>query len=60
VVSFSAPRIRVKTLDRYGLNGGGTLRRYPLRDVVAELWFHSVSVRGLRLSFGFSCLFFLS
>jgi hypothetical protein len=48
----------MKTLDRYGLDGGGALRRYSLGDVIAELWFHSVSVRCLRSSFGFSCISF--
>jgi hypothetical protein len=48
----------VKTLDRCGLDGGSVLRRYALGCVVVELWFHSVSVRCLRSSLGFSCLSF--
>jgi hypothetical protein len=58
VVTISTLKLRVKTLDRCGLDGGGVLRRYALGCVVVELWFHSVSVRCLRSSLGFSCLSF--
>jgi hypothetical protein len=58
VVTFSAPKLWVKTLDHCGLDGGGALRHYSLGGVVAELWFHSVPVRCLRSSFGLSCLYF--
>jgi hypothetical protein len=35
-------------VDHCSLDGGSALRRYSLGGVVAELWFHSVSVRCLR------------
>ena len=36
VVILPALRLRVKTLDHHGLDGGGAVRRYPLGGVVVE------------------------
>ena len=36
VVILPALRLRVKTLDLRGLDGGGVVRRYPLGGVVVE------------------------
>ena len=37
VVTFLAPELRVKTLDRFGHGDGGALRRDPLGGVFMEL-----------------------
>jgi hypothetical protein len=59
VAILSALRLRVKTLDLHGLDGGGAVRRYPLEGVVVEPRFHSVVSMFSVASFGFPCFFFL-
>jgi hypothetical protein len=48
VGTFSVPGLRVKTLDRNGLEDGGTMRRYPLAGVVVGLRLPLVSFWCLR------------
>jgi hypothetical protein len=59
VRTFPALGLRVKTLDRLGLDDGGTLRRYPLEGIIAALRYLSVSIRCLRWQVMVFPIFFL-